>query len=493
MSSLKDMPHDATCEAQALGCVLFRDLSAQMLLDRVNIEDFYVRDHKIIFNCIKEMVALGFGVDENLVIEALKDRHQLQLIGGTPGVYRLNDHCPLTTQFDYYLKRILTKSTARKMITATREILMLARTADVDPVSFVSMARDKVMTIGGDDATEIEAVNIKTIVDEVMQDVVGNRQPAGLVKTCFAGIDARSGGLWPGLLTVVAARPGMGKSCFVQNVGANIASDGKKVLFVTLEDIPYFVGVRHLARFSGVDNTVLSMRSASTDEIERVRIAVSNHTAQNLWVMGASGVSSAALRAAVLRHRDKHGIDLLIVDHLAEVREEAENETQAVSKAARAARDLALELEVPALYAHQLNRKVEDRTDKRPTLSDLKQSGKIEEVARSVWFLYRDGYYTKDDDRHDAQLIISKANHGRTGVVRLWADLSQMYFRDWDDMKDGRFPKQPGVAADGVESVVATRARKSSSKTAGINWMGDEKVKPYLDYNEVVDSRNDFD
>lgn len=466
-------PSDVNAEAALLGCILMDNALLGVVSGLVKTEDFYLDGHRVLFEQMKELAARQCVIDAVTVGGALRDRGKLEAIGGATVLQGLCD-LALPSNVEAYAELVRTKAQARRVIYAALEVAAKGfAIGGREPNQFIDEARVSMIAAceGRDLGTHAELLN--EIMLQIWKDTVESSEPTGLVKTGIGQLDKLSGGLWPGLLTVLAARPGMGKSSLAQNIATNIAASGKRVLFLSLEDTPYFIGVRQIARFANLDNTTISTRSVPKEAYTQMLKGMNAAANCPLWVLSGSGLSSAEIRSLVLRHRDKHGLDMLVLDHLAEVREDAENETQAVSKAARAARDLAMELYIPALYAHQLNRKLEDRQDKRPNLSDLKQSGKIEEVARAVWFLYRDGYYSKEDERRDAQLIIAKANHGRTGMVKLWANLSEMYYRDWDPMTDGEFPKQAGVL--GGE---APRTRKRAIAT------DDFKEKVWVSFNE---------
>lgn len=471
-------PSDVAAEKALLGCIMMDNSLLGVVVGLVKKEDFYLDANRVLFEQMKELGSKQTVIDAVTVGSALRDSGKLDSIGGTSALLGLTD-LSLPSNVEAYAEIVRKKAQARRVIYAALEVAAKGfATGGRDTDQFVEEARASINAACEGREAGKGALLLDKIYIDIWNDVVNKSEPKGLIKTGIPQLDNMSGGLWPGLLTVLAARPGMGKSSFAQNIASNVAISGKQVLFLSLEETPYFIGVRQMARFGGLDNTLLSTRNVPETDYGKMTTALNLATACKLWIQSGSGLSSAEIRSLVLRHRDHHGLDLLVLDHLAEVREEAENETQAVSKAARGARDLAMELGIPALYAHQLNRKVEDRQDKRPNLSDLKQSGKIEEVARAVWFLYRDGYYTKEDHRHDAQLIIAKANHGRTGMVPLWANMSEMYYRGWDTLTDGEFPTQPGVV--GGSSTGSSRATGGSRVKKNVG--GNERV--WVAFNE---------
>ncbi len=458
-------PRDLKAEEAVIGSVLLDNAILASLVTIVRPEDFYAPQHRTIWEHIIALHERGSAVDHVTLGGALKDSHALERIGGAMALANLTDAVVTTTNAPWYARIVREQAVARRIVSAAQAIAARGYAGVTDFKAFVADARQIIVAAAGSVGAEDGGpALLEDDLRSVWEDVTQNRQPKGLVPTNIGSVDRICGGLWPGVLTVLAGRPGMGKSAFVLNVATNAALAGKRVLYVTLEDTRYFIAVRTLARFAQIDNIALTMRMVRADQ-QRQLIDGFNEACKlrNLWVDDASGLSSADLRARVLAHRDKHGIDLLVIDHLLELQDEGESETASVSHAARGCRDIAKELDIPVLLAHQLNRKVEDRADKRPALADLKQTGKVEEVARTVWFLYRPGYYEADgDDRRDIQLIIAKANHGKTGMAKMWGNLAEMYIRGWEH-EDGEFPgSAPAREGD----------NNGKARTSGTRWKG---------------------
>jgi replicative DNA helicase len=253
------------------------------------------------------------------------------------------------------------------------------------------------------------------------------------------------------MVTVIAGRPGMGKSAFLLNVGFNAAKAGRRVLFFSLEDTRFVAALRLLARLADMDLQALTLRRVREDHWRRLTDGAAAAYGLPLWVEDTAGLTTQQMHRIAAAHQAKHGLDLVIVDHLDEAGDNTgENETANTSARARGLRNLAKNLHVPMLLAHQLNRDLEKRADKRPQLSDLRQSGVVEAVARAVWFLYRPFVYSGDtNEEHVLELIVAKTNHGRPGTIRLWCDMSRMFMRGHDP---GDTP--PQVAGSNLRPVV---------------------------------------
>jgi replicative DNA helicase len=485
MNSSRNVPHDSAAETALLGSVLLDNGVLVRVTAIVCEEDFFEVGHRAIYKAMVALHARHDCIDHVTLAGRLADEGNLHAAGGLPALGKLTDTA-MASHAESYARRIVACAVQRRVIIAAQGIAaqgMAGIMEDLD--TYLNEARTLITNACDYAHADEGAVHISKQITEVANCSM-DAPPKNLVLTGFPTLDRMSGGLMPGLLTVVAARPGMGKSAFAQNLATNAALAGKRVLFISLEDTNFFVGVRHLARFAHVDNTHISTRQINATERQVLLRVLTAAGEMPLWIYSGAGMTSERLRGIVLRHRERHGLDLLVVDHLAEIRDDAESETHVVSRAAEGARNLAKELNIPALYAHQLNRRVEDRVDKRPNLSDLKQSGKVEEVARSVWLLYRGGYYTKEDDRHDLQLIIAKANHGICTMVRFWADFSTMFIRDWEEATDGVFP-QPNLEA-GEPRKRATGARAP----AGNGDNGGDKVRNWWDVDTIKWNR-DYD
>lgn len=437
-------PYDAKAEDACLGAVLLNNQALSVVRSILaDPADFYSEPNRRIYNAMVRIVDGGSAVDHVTLGGFLRDAGDLEKIGGAMRLGLLTEAVATVANVDHYARIVRDHAAARRMIYAAQQIVADGFASNFENVrDFLTAARKSVTTasaIGGGDGP----VKIGQDLAEVFAELESGKMPAGLVKTGIGMIDELTGGLWPGLLHVIGARPGMGKSALCLNIGTNAAIANRNTLYIPTEDARRYVVLRELARFGDVDLNDLMLRSVHTNDWPKLRQGATKVVNLPLWVDDSPGLSSERIAQVAALHKQVHGLDLLIVDHLGELADKGENQTTIIENAAKGLRDIAKELDIPVLLATQLNREVERRQDKRPTLHDLRQSGAVEQIARVVWFMYRRGYYRQGcEDDPDTQLIVAKATHGKTGTIRLWSDLSRMFIRGWDIDTDGPFPDE---------------------------------------------------
>jgi len=452
-------PYNAEAESCVLSSILTDNSTMAVAMRYLEEEHFYQESHRKIYAAMIAVANSGAVVEPVTVGGHLRERGELEKVGGAVVFSQLLDTHAVSSSIDHYAKMVRSLAVRRKIIYASQEI-SAAGYSNVESVEdYIESANKSIMEASSGLGIGGGPQRVDDTVRKIIKDLESKEEIEGVVKTGLPNLDRRTGGLWPGLLTVIAGRPSMGKSAFAVNIAANATLAGKRVLYVTLEDTRYYVVLRMMSRFADVDLTDLTLRKIKHEDWPRVIEAANLISGKKpLWIEDTSGLTTQAIRQIVVAHQMLHGLDLVIVDHLGEVADKGESDTSIISKAASGFRDIAKDLNIPVALLAQLNRKVEERGDKRPMLSDLKQSGKIEEVARLVWFLYRPGYYKADGaDSREAQVIVAKANHGKTGILNLWMNLSRMYVRDWDPGTDGLF------SSDGSGSAAAqnnTRDRR---------------------------------
>jgi replicative DNA helicase len=239
----------------------------------------------------------------------------------------------------------------------------------------------------------------------------------------------------------------MGKSALALNIATNAARSGRKVLYLCLEDTREQLVLRLLARLAGQNLHALSLGRINADGFTDVLGASALLEGMPLWTDDTPGKTSAQWVRVVRRHYATEGVDLVIIDHLGEVADKGENETAITSHAAITFREMAKELDVPVVLLSQLNRAVEQRPNKRPMRSDLRQSGVIEQIARFILFPFRGGYYSGEHARRDMELIVAKATNFPIATFRCFADLAHMYVRGWE-VPDGAWTGDEAAGTD---------------------------------------------
>lgn len=436
-------PFDGEAELSILGSVMFSEARAREILGMLEPEHFYNEANRRIFSSMVALVKVYSPIDHVTLAEQLKRAGDLEKIGGAISLSRLTDNVATVANVEYHAKIVKQKYAIRQMIYAANEVVARGFSDSEDAETYLNDSRALITEAAG---SFISGVGPQHIDDDLMQlirDLETGEEPKGIIKSGLLGFDRATGGFWPALLYVIASRPSMGKSAFALNVAMNAALSGKKVLYVTLEDVRKYIAARLLARFADVDLRDITLhRKLDADAWTRI-IQAANKIAgkKPIWVEDVAGLTSKAIvqRAATLQQTK--GLDFVVVDHLGEVADKGEIRRHVLEDACKTFRDGAKEQDVPYLVLHQLNRGVEHRADKTPTMSDLNECGQIEAIARWIGFLMRPGYYESDGaGRHDTQLICAKATHGKTGMIRLWSELSRMYFRTWEANRDGLFP-----------------------------------------------------
>jgi replicative DNA helicase len=353
----------------------------------------------------------------------------LEKIGGATVIAGLTDLVATSTAVDSYVRIVRQAAATRRIIFAAQDIAARGFGGLDDPEDFAVQARTAIV-----DASRL-AIDYHgaRLMDDgllpIVRDVMDGKPP-GALPTGFRTIDHITGGLWPGLVTIVSGRPGMGKSVLSLHIALNVARAGGKVLFFALEDAREFVQRRALAALGNLHMMRLTLNRIDRDEYPRLLEAMRLLDHLPLWII-ERGLTSEQIRQYALAHKAEHGLDLVVIDHVGLVMDKGE-EYEVLTQASRTLVALAKETGVPVVVCSQLNRKLEDRMDKRPREGDLRGSGHLEEDARAVWFCYRPGKYKPNDEsiRNEFELIVAKASHGPTGYVKLWCDLARMTIRD---------------------------------------------------------------
>jgi len=294
---------------------------------------------------------------------------------------------------------------------------------------FAQVRRDVLAVVDGTEGST-GAISTADSVDGALDEINSEGEPKRLVKTGIGTLDREFGGLWPGLLTVMASRPSMGKSCTAVNIATNAALAGKRVLLVSLEDSRRFVLFRILSRLASVPLDRIVNRRLSDEERGRLAAQRDIVSCLPLHIDETPAMTAEQVRRLAMAHQDRHGLDLLVIDHLGHIRDKGRDLYESTTAAARTIAALPKELGIPVLLLSQLNRQNLQRTDKIPNLGDLRQTGELEQLARVVWLLHRPHYYSSSADPHELSLLVAKNSHGRTGALRLQVDLEHMFIGD---------------------------------------------------------------
>ena len=430
VEKLKIPPHSIEAEQSVLGSMLIAPDSWDKVAELVVEEDFYNRSHQIIYRAIVRLLTKSHPIDLITVSEDLEGMDELEAAGGFAYLGELAKNTPSSANVSAYAQIIKERAVVRELIGVAHEIADTGYNPEGrNSGEILDMAESSVFEIaekrtGKDEGPKnVEAVLTKTI-DRLEVLVKSNKEVTG-VSTGYTDLDKKTSGLQPSDLIIVAARPSMGKTTFAMNLCENaMLLEEKPVLVFSLEMPAEQIMMRMLASLSRVDQT--KIRTAQLDDEDWARM--SNTMAMlkdkdNLFIDDSSGLTPMDVRTRARKlAREKGGISLIMIDYLQlmQVPGLSDNRTLEIAEISRSLKSLAKELEVPVVALSQLNRSLEQRSDKRPINSDLRESGSIEQDADLIMFIYRDEVYNEQStDQGVAEIIIGKQRNGPIGTSRL--------------------------------------------------------------------------
>ncbi|HET0648852.1 DNA polymerase III delta prime subunit [Streptococcus pneumoniae] len=424
------LPHDLVAEQSVLGAVFIAPDTIISLADELIPDDFYKPANKIVFKTMLSLFKKGEPIDATTMVSALTNQGQIKEIGGINYVVELVNSTPTSKNVEHYAKLVKEKSTLRRVIADLSESLSSAYQGDVSIGDIIAKTEKSMLDISNQNAgTGFR--NVADILDTHMQIVETRSQTDGFVtglSTGFVGLDKITTGLHEGNLIILAARPAMGKTALALNIAKHVATmERKPAVIFSLEMGAEELIERMVASEGMIPGYHLKTGNLSTDEWKRLVQAQSNLYDTPIFVDDTAGIRISEIRSKARKlSQEMGGLGIIIIDYLQLITgSKGENRQQVVSEISRELKILAKNLRVPVIALSQLSRSVEQRQDKRPMLSDLRESGSIEQDADIVAFLYRDAYYQKEHaDSQEAnnvtELILEKNRHGSLGIVKLY-------------------------------------------------------------------------
>ncbi|PKL78648.1 MAG: replicative DNA helicase [Candidatus Melainabacteria bacterium HGW-Melainabacteria-1] len=431
-------PHNKEAEIAVLGGMILDSDALARVIQLVEPDYFYVPAHGLIFDQIRDLFGKGQPVDFISVTDALRAHEMLERAGGSSYIMSLVHSIPTTANIEYYAKIVERHAVLRKLIRAGTRIVELGYThEEIDVSSVLNQAEQTIFEIGqhklGEGLEHIQS-GLWHLFEELER---GYNDPEAFLRknlsTGFTDLNTMlGGGFSPSDLIILAARPAMGKTALALNFGVNMAiQHNKPVAIFNLEMSKEQLITRMLCMESGMNSRALRSGTLHTDEWQSLSNAIAKLSEAPIYLDDSSMVTPGEVRAKCRRLKAEHkDLALIMIDYLQLMDTgTGENRQQEISKISRSLKQLARELHVPVVALSQLSRAVESRTNKRPMLSDLRESGAIEQDADIVLFLYRDEYYNEDsNDKNTAELLIAKHRHGPTGTVRLYFEASLTRF-----------------------------------------------------------------
>ena len=425
MSNMKIPPHSIEAEQSVLGAIIMDHEAVVVASEILKPQDFYRPDHQQIFAAIMELYTSGSPIDLVTIQDKLVQKGILEQIGGLPYIAELANTVPTSAHIKQYAQIVEEKAVLRRLIKASQEITAKSYEGDEKIDNIMGYAEKQIFDIIQNKHTE-DFTHINEIVIESIDKIEYAHQSKGGVtgvSTGFIDLDYKTAGLQPSDLILVAARPSMGKTAFALNIiqAAGVKS-GKSVAVFSLEMSKDQLVSRMLCAEAMVDSQKTRTGSLEKEDWDRLARAIPNLASSNIYIDDTPGISVMEMRAKCRRLKLEKGLDLIMIDYLQLMsgNSKGDSRQQEISEISRSLKALAREMNAPVIALSQLSRACEARADHRPMLSDLRESGAIEQDADVVMFLYRDEYYNPDTDKKNVgEVIIAKQRNGPTGTVEL--------------------------------------------------------------------------
>ena len=418
-------PYDEQAEASVLGAMLLDKSAITTAVEIIHAEDFYYDSHKAIFEGILRLYNKNEPADMITLSDFLKKNGQLEAVGGYTYLGRLTSGAGAVSNTEAYANIIKEKSTLRALIRAGSEIVEDSYRDDDEVGAIIEKAEKSIFDITQDNQRGglMNMENIMVTTFEVMQKRSENKGGLTGLTTGFIDLDRKTSGMQKADLVLLAARPSMGKTALMVNISTNAALKANAtVAMFSLEMSRNQLSQRILSSLSHVDLMKIISGDLTTEEWSKVIETMTYMNEMAIYIDDTAGITPLEVKAKCRRLKAEKGLDLVVIDYLQlmEVGGRAESRQQEISAISRQLKGIAKELDVPVIALSQLSRAPEMRADHRPILSDLRESGAIEQDADIVMFLYRDEYYNPDTEKQGlGELIIAKHRNGPTGTVEL--------------------------------------------------------------------------
>lgn len=418
-------PYDEQAEASVLGAMLLDKSAITTAVEIIHAEDFYYDSHKAIFEGILRLYNKNEPADMITLSDFLKKSGQLEAVGGYTYLGRLTSGAGAVSNTEAYANIIKEKSTLRALIRAGGEIVEDSYRDDDDVGAIIEKAEKSIFDITQDNQRNglMDMGEVMITTFDVMQKRSENKGGLTGLTTGFIDLDRKTSGMQKADLVLLAARPSMGKTALMVNIATNSAlKAGATVAMFSLEMSRNQLSQRILSSLSHVDLMKIISGDLTTEEWSKVIETMTYMNEMAIYIDDTAGITPLEVKAKCRRLKAEKGLDLVVIDYLQlmEVGGRAESRQQEISAISRQLKGIAKELDVPVIALSQLSRAPEMRADHRPILSDLRESGAIEQDADIVMFLYRDEYYNPDTEKQGlGELILAKHRNGPTGTVEL--------------------------------------------------------------------------
>lgn len=436
-------PQNVEAEQAVLGAMLLSHDAVIVAMEKLQSQDFYRDVHRIIFEAMEHLHRENKEIDVITLPDELKRMKKLDDVGGLEYVLNLPNLVGSAANIEYYANIVAEKALARNLISTCTELTTEAYDGQKETEALLDDAERRILQLS-DTKNRGDFASVGAVVEVTLDKITKlYENKAGLtgLPTGFRDLDRMTSGLQPSDLILVAARPSMGKTAFTLNIAQNVGvRQHKTVAFFSLEMSQEQLVQRLLCQIAHIDSQKLRTGQLNSDEEwTRLTDACDKLYESPIYIDDTPGISVAEMRSKARRLKSEHGLDLIIVDYLQLMQgRNAESRQQEISEISRSLKALARELKVPLIALSQLSRSVESRQDKRPMLSDLRESGALEQDADIVSFLYREDYYDKKtENQHITEVILAKHRNGPVGSVKLYFKNEFTLFLNLDTQHEG--------------------------------------------------------
>lgn len=428
-------PQNIEAEQAVLGAMLIDKEAIAKATEVLSADDFYREAHRVIFSAMLELYNKNEAVDMVTVTEILKRDNKLEDIGGIAYITSLANVVLTAANVKYHAEIVAEKSVLRQLVRVSTEIAAMGYEANEDVGTLLDTAESRILEISNrkkkNDFTAINDILMDSV--QSIESLLQNKGGLTGLPTGFADLDKLTSGLHPSDFIILAARPSMGKTALALNIVQNVALRAHKVIggeprsvaFFSLEMSKEQLVNRMLCAEAGIDSQRLRVGEMHDEDWTHLWDACDTMSRAKIYIDDTAGITAMDMRSRARRLKAEHGLDLIVVDYLQLMqgsgkRNNSGDRQQEVSEISRSLKALARELDVPVLALSQLSRSVESRQVKRPMLSDLRESGSLEQDADIVAFLYREDYYNPETENKHTELIIAKHRNGPVDTVNLF-------------------------------------------------------------------------
>ena len=441
MAEIRKEPQNLEAEMAVLSCAFLSSSAADKVIEDLTKEMFFDKKHQLIYESIKSLKDKNTPIDITTMSNELDNNHHLSEIGGIEYLTEIVEFVPTTANIDFYIEIIRDKYILRTMIDKANNIISNCYDDQDDVEEIIEDAEKSILSVGKDSiGNAIQPIQqVLTKAQTELEALAKAGTDVTGISTGYRALDLKTTGLHPKEFIILAARPAMGKSAFALNIATNMAiKEGKSVAIFSLEMGSEQIASRMFASVGQIEAQHLRTGKLDHNDWKRVSEAMSQLGNTNIYIDDTPGITTREIRSKCRRlaNSDK-GLDAIIIDYLQLIDGSAKyagNRTMEVAEVSRELKKLAMELDVPIIALAQLSRQLESRENKRPLLSDLKESGGIEQDADIVMFLYNDDYYKRPKDVPASsvmEVILAKNRSGSTGTVELVFDRGFLSFKSF--------------------------------------------------------------